>query len=91
MSALQAKSVAVSEEAFEALAVRNAQVAIARMRKESAEILDSLDMLIDQLPLTIDDLKLFKNDFSLVCSRTYSLVEMCRRRGCDAQAESELS
>ena len=91
LSALQAKSVAITEEAFEALSIRNAQVAITRMRKESASILDGLDTLIDQLPLTIEDLKLFKNDFNLVSSRTYSLVETCRRRGCDVQAESKFA
>ena len=89
LSALQAKSVAITEEAFEALSIRNAQVAISRTRKESASIMDSLDHLIDQLPLTIEDLKMFNNEFNLVSSRTYSLVETCRRRGCDVRAESK--
>ncbi|KAI1301482.1 Protein inscuteable -like protein [Halotydeus destructor] len=83
LSALQAKSVAVNEEAFEALSIRNAQVTIGRIRKESVEILDCLDLLIDQLPLTFEDLTFFKNDFAICSSRTYSLVETCRRRGCD--------
>lgn len=87
LSALQAKSVAVNEEAFEALSIRNAQVAISKTRRDSVQIIDGLDALIDLLPLTAEDLGLFKNDFAFLTSNTYSLVEACRRRGCDIQSE----
>ena len=83
LSALQAKSVAVNEESFEALSVRNAQVAIKKTRKESLELLNMIDHLISQLPLTTDDLPLFKRDIDHVTYGIQSLIEHCRRRGCD--------
>jgi hypothetical protein len=84
LSALQAKSVAVDEESFEALSVRNAQVALKKTRKDFYEINTIIDHLINQLPLTTEDLYHFKLDIEEISCKIHSLIEHCRRRGCDS-------
>lgn len=84
LSALQAKSVAVDEESFEALSVRNAQVALRKTRKDFSDIRVIIDHLINQLPLTIEDLYHFKLDVEDISCKIHALIEHCRRRGCDS-------
>ena len=48
------------------------------------QILNKIDQLIDQLPLTIEDLTNFKGTIEYVSCQIHSLIEHCRRRGCDS-------
>src|SRR5207249_2443082 len=80
--------VAVDEESFEALSVRNAQVAIRKTRKESIEIIGNIDHLISLLPLTVEDLTHFKYDVEDISAQIHILIEHCRRRGCDSSHSS---
>lgn len=86
LSALQAKSVALDEQSFEALSVRNAQVSIRKTREDSMQILNRIDQLIDDLPLTIEDLTSFKESIECVSLQIHCLIEHCRRRGCDSSS-----
>lgn len=88
LSALQAKSVAVDEDSFEALSVRNAQVALRKTRQDFVEINTIIDHLINQLPLTIEDLYHFKLDVEDISCKIHSLIEHCRRRGCDSPSKN---
>lgn len=64
--------------------MRNAQVAVRKTREDSMQILNKIDQLIDQLPLTIEDLTSFKGTIEYVSCQIHSLIEHCRRRGCDS-------
>ncbi len=83
LNALQAKSVATTSDSFEALSIRNSQVSIQQIRKSSTKIIDSIDNFIDHLPITYDDLKTLKAHFSQICYKIHSVIEICRRKGCD--------
>ncbi|RWS14660.1 inscuteable-like protein, partial [Dinothrombium tinctorium] len=83
LSALQAKSVALDSDAFEALSIRNAQISIYKIRCLSVDVIDGLDFLIDTLPITIDAIPSFKHGFGSVCQKLCEVIELCRRRGCD--------
>lgn len=83
LSTLQAKSVAMDEDSYEALAVRNAQVSIRRMRKNCITITNQIDYLIDSLPLTYDDLSHFNQDIIYLSSKIHPCVDECKRRRSD--------
>lgn len=83
LSALQAKSVATDPESFEALSIRNAQIAIAEVRAKSVAIIDKIDALIDCLPITTKELLSLRKEFDDVGGGVAEAVGVCRRRGCD--------
>lgn len=84
LSALQSKSIASTPESFEALSIRNAQVAIQQVRSQSSALIDDLDSLIDSLPVTTDQgLEYLYGLFYQTYQRIYSVIEICRRKGCD--------
>ncbi|KAJ6224551.1 hypothetical protein RDWZM_003096 [Blomia tropicalis] len=83
LTALQAKSVASTAESFEALSIRNAQITIQQIRRSSSSVIDELDSVIDSLPVTIDGLAYLTEMFYHTCSTIRSVVDTCRRKGCD--------
>lgn len=92
LSALQAKSVATTPESFEALSIRNAQVSIQQIRKNSTIIIDELDSLIDSLPIdSTEGLTYLMEKFSETYKKIQSLIEICKRKGCDYVANKQLS
>ena len=91
LTALQAKSVATTPESFEALSIRNAQIAIQQIRKKSSIIIEELDSIIDSLPVTTHGLCYLYESFSVTCSRIKPVVEQCRRKGCDYATNKQLS
>ncbi|KAH9401041.1 hypothetical protein TYRP_002627 [Tyrophagus putrescentiae] len=64
LTALQAKSVATTPESFEALSIRNAQVAIQAIRRQSSAAIDELDCLLDCLPVSVEGLAYLHESFS---------------------------
>ena len=82
--ALQAKSVAIDPESFEALTLRNAQISIRKIRFTSVQIIDDIDDLVDRLPLTITQLFNIEKEFRVITSNILGLIELCRSRGCDS-------
>lgn len=93
LSALQAKSVATTPESFEALSVRNAQITIQQIRKNSQQILDELDSIIDSLPglVTNDGLAYLLESFGAIHVKIGSVVEICRRKGVDFASGKQLT
>ena len=91
LSALQAKSVATTPESFEALSIRNAQVSIQQIRHNSTIIIDELDSLIDSLPVYCDGLCYLEEKFHDTFRKIQSLIEICKRKGCDYVANKQLS
>lgn len=91
LSALQAKSVATTPESFEALSIRNAQIAIHQLRQNSADIIDELDAIIDSLPVTFDGLNYLVGTFQETYRKIASVIETCRRKGCDHVAKRQVS
>jgi hypothetical protein len=80
LSALQAKSVAHRQDAQDALAVRNAQVAMQTVRKSSQSVLKELHVLTEQLPLSLVHIDTFRQRFLDLCTPLCQLLELCRRR-----------
>lgn len=91
LNALQAKSVATTPESFEALSIRNAQVAIQQIRKNSSVIIDEIDSLIDSLPVSVDGLGYLLKAFHGTYAKIHSVIETCRRKGCDNASNKQLS
>lgn len=91
LNALQAKSVATTPESFEALSIRNAQVAIQHIRKNSSIIIDEIDSLIDSLPVSVEGLAYLSKIFQGTYLKMNSVIETCRRKGCDYASNKELS
>lgn len=91
LNALQAKSVATTPESFEALSIRNAQVAIQQIRKNSSTIIDELDSLIDSLPVSVEGLEYLFEAFHGTYQKMRSVIETCRRKGCDVATNKLLS
>lgn len=91
LSALQAKSVATTPESFEALSIRNAQVTIQQIRKTSSTVIDELDSLIDSLPVSTNGLQYLLYAFHDTYTKICSVIEICRRKGCDFAAKKQLS
>lgn len=91
LTALQAKSVATTPESFEALSIRNAQVAIQSIRRHSSAAIDELDCLLDCLPVSIDGLAYLYESFSSTAAAIADVLESCRRKGCDFATNKTLS
>lgn len=91
LSALQAKSVATTPESFEALSIRNTQISIQQIRKNSTIIIDELDSLIDSLPVYCDGLYYLLEKFQETYRKIQSLIEVCKRKGCDYVHKKQLS
>ncbi|XP_027198684.2 protein inscuteable homolog [Dermatophagoides pteronyssinus] len=92
LSALQAKSVATTPESFEALSIRNAQISIQQIRLNSTLIIDELDSIIDSLPVYYDNgLCYIEEKFQDTFQKIQSLIEICKRKGCDFIVNKQLS
>lgn len=91
LSALQAKSVATTPESFEALSIRNTQIAIQQIRNNSSIIIDELDAIIDSLPVSFDGLSYVLTTFQDTYKKIAAVLEICRRKGCDFVANRQLS
>ena len=84
LTALQAKSVATTPESFEALSIRNAQVAIQAIRRQSSAAIDELDCLLDCLPVSVEGLAYLHESFSgSTAPAIATVLESCRRKGAD--------
>ena len=82
---------ATTPESFEALSIRNAQVAIQQIRKNSSTIMEELDSLIDSLPVSMEGLGYLFDAFHGTYLKMHSVIETCRRKGCDFATNKQLS
>ena len=86
LSTLSAKCVVTTENSYELLSIRNSHLTVTQIRAESDRIIEAIDHFIDNcLPITRWQKleRIHSECLLMVFDKIHSVVEKCRRKGCD--------
>lgn len=80
LSALQSKSVAYTVDMYDAMQVRNSQVAIQTLKVNSSDLIKQIVNLIEMLPLEVNEFTFARSRLTLIYDQLCNIIDFCKRR-----------
>ena len=80
LSALQSKSVAYTVDMYDAMQVRNSQVAIQTLKANSSDLIKQIVNLIEMLPLEVNEFAFARSRLTLIYDQLCNIIDFCKRR-----------
>lgn len=80
LSALQSKSVAYTVDMYDAMQVRNSQVAIQTLKANSSDLIKQIVNLIEMLPLEVNEYTFARSRLALIYDQLSNIADFCKRR-----------
>ena len=80
LSALQSKSVAYTVDMYDAMQVRNSQIAIQSLKANSSDLIKQIVNLIEMLPLEVNEFTFARSRLTLIYDQLSNIIDFCKRR-----------